>query len=323
MLMNATGRVVAALALFLSLSVMGIAQTRPSNLKATSPPKFVDTLMLTTSVTNKKGKFVSGLKRENFRIFIGKESAEIIDVRQEDVPLSVGIVFDASGSASDSQPMNSWINYSQQSLKRFLESSNQANEYFLMGFNVKPQLLLDWTSDSNAIIDRLGAVQAKGNTAFYDACYVAIDKVRRGRYSRGVLILISDGQDNISTYTFRQVCDELKASGVLVYSVNFSRKQLQGDSLGMEGQAILHEFGLITGGLSFYQTGEASPKIADAISVFENIAQELTHHYSIAVRPNVSPDNNKWHKIRIKVETSDKTEHLSARTREGVYLNHR
>ena len=326
MLLNTTGKVVVLFALSLSSTLNGVTQTTSSNVPATTLSQAVQPVTLAITVINKRGNFVTGLQRDNFRIAIDKNPAEIIDFREDDAPLSVGIIFDASGSVGNPQSPKTAFKSTQQALASFLEASNQANEYFLMAFNNKPQLLLDWTSDAKAIIEVLGGLQPKGKTAFYDACYLAINKVQHGRYSKRVLILISDGEDNLSTYTFNQVRDELKASGVLVYSVNFSRADDAGSVLGMEGQEFLKELSLLSGGMSFYQEygGSVAKK---ATSIFELFAQELRHQYTIAITPRVSSDNKKWHRIKIKVQpaphASGEMKQLSARTREGFYLNHR
>lgn len=323
--MKACRRIVALFALFFSFNITGATQTTSSKPQTTSLPKAVEPVVLTTSVLNKTGNFVAGLQRDNFQISIDKKPASIVDFREEDVPLSVGIIFDASGSVGDPQSMKTLVKNSQQGLRTLLEASDQSNQYFVMAFNIKPQLLLDWTTDPKAIVDTLSVLQPSGNTAFYDACYLAIDKVRHGRNSKHVLILITDGQDNVSTYSFDQVRDELRASDVLVYSVNFSGTGIAGSQLGMEGQEILNEFSLVSGGMFFYKRNGRPLTASDATSVFELIANELRHQYTITVAPNASVDNGKWHKIKVEVAASvpGKTKHLSARTREGFYLNHR
>lgn len=327
MFMKACGRIVTLLGLFLSFTITGATQTASSKPQATSFPKAVEPVVLTTTVINKKGSFVTGLQQDNFRIFIDKDPSVIIDFREEDVPLSVGIIFDASASFAGLSSRQPLIKSLQQALRTFLDTSNQANEYFLLAFNNKPQLLVDWTSDPKVLIDKLGFLQPKGNTAFYDACYLAIDKVRRGRYSKRVLILITDGEDNISSYSSDQVREELRASGVLAYSVNSSRTEIAGSSLGMEGQEILNGFSLVSGGMFFYKGNGRPLTTSDATSIFEMIANELRHQYTIVVTPDVSSDNSKWHKIKIKVEAAanapGEMKRLSARTREGFYLNHR
>jgi Ca-activated chloride channel family protein len=109
-------------------------------------------------------------------------------------------------------------------------------------------------------------LQPKENTAFYDACYLAIDKVRHGRYSKRALILISDGQDNLSTYSLNQVRDEVRASDVLVYSMNFSGAALAGGDLVIEGQSMLDELSRLSGGASFSQRYEGSMTRSNATS---------------------------------------------------------
>jgi Ca-activated chloride channel family protein len=318
MFIRARTKPIAVLALLFILELPCATQTIPSKQEATTSPKATEPIILTTTVVNKKGSFVLRLRRENFRVFVDNEPVDIIDFREEDAPLSVGIVLDASGSVYHP----AFIKSLPQALKSFLETGNQSNEYFLMGFNTKPQLLLNWTSDSNAIIQTLGLLQSKGNTAFYDACYVAIDKLRQGRYPKRVLVLISDGQDNLSSYSSKQVQDELKATGPLVYSLNLSSPGIAGSELAMEAQQILKEFSLTSGGMFFYNGYKNYLEESAVVSAFEIIAQELRHQYTITIQPKISSANGKWHKLKIKVEAPEE-KHLSARTREGFYLNHR
>jgi Ca-activated chloride channel homolog len=219
--------------------------------------------------------------------------------------------------------MKPLIKSAQEALKTFLERSHQQNEYFVMAFNSSPELLLDWTSDSRAVVGSLGVVRTKGNTAFYDACYLALDKVRHGRHSRQVLIVISDGVDTASRYTSTDVRDELKASDVMLYSLNPSGSNSAASSLGDEAQLILDELSSISGGRSFYQRFGKSLTASDAASAFEIIAEELRHQYTIAVTPNVSAGDSKFHKVQVKVQATPEMKHLTTRQRAGFYLNHR
>lgn len=321
--MKDCGRIVALFALLLAFNIICAGQTANSK----PQPRTVEPLILTTTVVNKRDDIVSGLQRDNFRVFIDKKAADITDFREQDEPLSLGLVFDVSGSARSSQPIQTLVKNWQQALRTLFETSNQSNEYFLMAFNIKPQLLLDWTFDHQAVIDTLSTLQADGNTALYDACYLAIDKVRHGRYTKRVLLLISDGQDNVSNYSFTQVRDELRSSEILVYSVNFSSMQSQGSALGLEGQQLMNELSTVSGGISFYRSVGRFLSASDAKSIFQLIAHELRHQYTIAITPDISVDTRKWHKIRIKLQAAangpSNLKHFSARTREGFYLNHR
>lgn len=320
MRMKTTGKVIPLSVLFLLYSLSVVSDT----LAQTTPPQNdAQQIVLTTSVTNKKGNLVTGLARDDFQVFIDKQPAKIEAFREEDPPLSVGILFDTSASVSFSPRMRPLIKSAQEALKTFLDKSNQQNEYFLMAFNSSPEILLDWTSDSKALLDTIGIVRAKGNTAFYDACYLALDKIRHGRYSKRVLLVISDGADNISEYTSVDVRDELKASDVAFYSLNFSGYGMESSSLGSEAQIILDELSSASGGRSFYQRLGKSLALADAISAFEIIAEELRHQYTITVTPNFAAADNKWHRVKIKVQAIPEMKQLSARARAGFYMNHR
>jgi Ca-activated chloride channel family protein len=330
MLIRTRSKSVALLALLLALDIHCFSQTASSQLEAASSRKPIDPLVLTTTVINKKGDFVTGLQRDNFQIFLDKEPANIVDFSEADAPLSVGIVLDASASVVDpgsGRATRFFINALQQALKSFLAIGNKANEYFLLAFNNRPQLLLDWTSDSKSILDSVSDVRPKGITGLYDACYLAIDKVQRGRYSKRVLILISDGMDNNSIYTLKQVREALRESDVLLYSVNFSGENSGGGALGTEGQEILNELSSISGGVFFYKKEGVRLKVLDAASVFEIIATELGHQYTIGIKPRNSNVDNKWHKIKVRMNTTaagpPEMKRLSVRTREGFYLNHR
>ena len=325
-LMNASGRLFALLVLFLSFSLTGLTQTTPQ-IGSPASERATDQVVFSTTVIDKKGNLVTGLQRDNFQVSIDKRPANIIDFGEEDFPLSVGLIFDDSASVGYRRSVKATralINSAQQGLKSFLDMSHPLNEYFLMAISNSPRLLLDWTSDSKAITDTLDVWQPKGNTAFYDACYMGIDKLRLGSYSKRVLILITDGKDSNSTYSFTQVRNKLQQSNVLVYSV-FLGTRIEGSSISLEGQEILDDLSVISGGRLFWP-GETLTA-SEGTSIFEKIASELRHQYTIAVTPNVASDNIKWHKIKIKVSAApnapDEMKHLSARTRDGFYLNHR
>jgi Ca-activated chloride channel family protein len=166
----------------------------------------------------------------------------------------------------------------------------------------------------------LGVVRPKGNTAFYDACYLAIDKVQHGRYAKRVLIVVSDGQDNTSHYSLDKVREALRESDVLVYSIDVASRMNAGSSLDYEGHYILDELSALSGGKFFYVKG---PK--DSTIVFEIIGSELRYQYTIAVLPTTpAVHDSAWHKIQLKVtqpaKPSGDMKHVYVRTREGFYF---
>ena len=122
----------------------------------------------------------------------------------------------------------------------------------MIGFNSRAQLLVDKTRDGDALLDKLTFVQTRGNTALYDACYLGVDKVQRGTHPKRALLLISDGQDNNSRYTFNDLRRLLKESDVTLYGVGILSGSDAGSSMGMEGQGVLDELAGVSGGKAFF-----------------------------------------------------------------------
>jgi Ca-activated chloride channel family protein len=278
---------------------------------------------LTVSVSNDKGIFLGNLEQDRFTVLVDNVPAKVVSFSNRDEPASVGILFDASGSIDNPRYGATKLMILRDALSRFLELSSESNEYFVLGFNYRPQLLSDWTSDPKAILDRLVAVQPKGQTAFYDASYVGIDKVMHGRHAKRAIILISDGLDNQSKYTFKELRELVRESNVLVYSVNVLGGEIQ-TSLSEEGQAILNEISFISGGMTFYQNPGLRVQPANIRAIFEMIADVLHNQYTFGVLP-ISGDK-KWHKIKVTLrvppDAPREMKHLSVRTREGFYLHH-
>jgi Ca-activated chloride channel family protein len=157
--------------------------------------------------------------------------------------------------------------------------------------------------------------QPDGNTAFYDACYIGLDKVQHGRYAKRALLLVSDGLNNYSRYSFKDVREVLRQANVILYSLAIFNEASAGSSLGMEGAGILEEFSFTSGGVTV--------SMPDTIRAFELIANDLRNQYSIAVAPNNRVANKTWHKIKVKVsrsaEVSPDLRNLTVRTRQGYY----
>jgi Ca-activated chloride channel family protein len=160
----------------------------------------VDLVTLTLTVTDYYGRYVSGLSKEAFTIWDEDEEQEITYFSDADAPVSLGILFDISGSMS-----NEKIAKARNALERFINTSHPNDEYFLIAFNSRAQLLLDRTRDGDAVLQKLTLVEPKNNTALYDACYLGVERVTRGAHQKKAILIISDGQDNSSRYNFKEV----------------------------------------------------------------------------------------------------------------------
>jgi Ca-activated chloride channel family protein len=269
-----------------------------------------DLITLTVTVTDTFGRFVTGLGKNAFTVFDDKSQQEITFFSDDDAPVSLGIVFDVSGSMGGEK-----INKAREALAKFVETSHARDEYFLIGFNNRAQLLLDHTRDSDALLQKLTFVQTRGQTALYDATYLGVERVTRGAHPKRAILLISDGQDNSSRYTFSELRRLLKESDVIIYAIGIVST---GDDsqLGYGGRAILEELAGVSGGKAFFpSTG------AEMNDTFERIALELRTQYSIGYRPTSFANDGKWHKIKIKVQPPRGFPRLFVRGREGYFSN--
>ncbi len=268
-----------------------------------------DLITLTVTVTDMYGRFVTGLGKNAFNIFDDKQQQEISFFSDEDAPVSLGVIFDVSGSMSGEK-----ISRAREALSRFIDTSHTSDEYFLIGFNSRAQLLLDRTRDSNALMDKLTFVPTKGQTALYDACYLGVEKVTRGTHQKRAVLLISDGQDNSSRYTFSELRRLLKESDVIIYAVGILSGHDDTSSLGMGGRSILDELSGVSGGKAFFPS-----TAAEMNDTFERIALELRNQYSIGYRPSNFTSDGKWHKIKVKVDPPRGLPRLFVRSKEGYY----
>jgi Ca-activated chloride channel family protein len=268
-----------------------------------------DLITFTVTVTDLYGRFVSGLSKNAFAIFDDKAQQDISFFSDEDAPVSVGILFDVSGSMSGDK-----VRRARDALAHFIQTSHDRDEYFLIGFNSRAQLLMDRTRDGNAVLDKLTFVQTKNNTALYDACYLGVERVQRGTHPKRALLLISDGQDNNSRYTFNELRRVLKESDVVLYAIGILGGSDVGSSLGMEGQGIMDELAGVSGGKAFYPRSGA-----EMDDIFEQIALELRHQYSIGYRPPNFVSNGKWHRIKVTVHPPRGLPRLFVRSKEGYF----
>lgn len=308
--------------IFLFLLILSTsASTRDSqdqSPQSTSP--VASPILLAVTVFN-KNEFVTGLKQDNFQITIDKIPAKILEFNNESTPVSLGILLDASGSMQKlKSKKGTKLRIIQEALASFVALSNASNEYFLIGFNESPQLVTDWTSRGPLISDDFLNLKPSGNTALWDACYLGINKLQQqGRHRRRVMILISDGLDTNSRYSFDELRRYLKETGIVLFGVHISDFQL-GTWSWLEGQATLEDLSVPSGGVMFTTLALTPKAVADTFSL---IANELRNQYTIAIEPlAISTDDKKWHKLSVKVkgtESAGLSKEPSVRTRAGFY----
>jgi len=232
------------IAAFFILSVSALAQRDEQALKRETQ-KSDDKLRLetklvsmTVSVTDRYGRMVTGLERDNFEIYDDDVRQDIAIFSNEDAPVTLGIVYDISGSMSDLTAA------SFQRLRQFFKTSHEDDEYFIIAFSNKPKLVQDFTVSPNEILNRVIFVKAGGNTALYDAVYLAVEKVRQGRHQKKALLLLSDGLENNSRYSGKELNALLKESDAQVFTVGLSE--------GSDGAYTLKTLAQWSGGKAFF-----------------------------------------------------------------------
>ncbi|HXF05503.1 MAG TPA: VWA domain-containing protein [Blastocatellia bacterium] len=253
-------------------------------------------------------RYVTGLRREHFEVYDDKVKQEIVFFAEEDAPISIGIVFDVSGS------MREKVNRARIALRRFIDTSHPDDEFCVIGFNHQAQLVQDFTSSAEQIMSKLTLIDPSGRTALYDATYLALEKIRQGKHPRKALLIISDGQDNSSRYTYGQLRERVKESDVQIYAIGIFGLYERGQSAEALGHSILEEITSLTGGRAFFP--DTPVELDDVIA---RIALELRHQYSLGFYPTNPPREGEWRKLRVRVNPPRGLPRLTVRARDGYY----
>lgn len=288
----------------------GEKSTRPDDTKLQKPKDgtilTTDVVSVTVSVTDSYQRFVTGLNKEHFEVYDDKVKQQISHFTDDDSPVSLGIVYDVSGS------MKERISRSIRALRRFIETSHNDDDFFLIGFNDRAKLVQDFTTSGDNIVGHLMFVSPRGSTALYDAAYLAVEKVQQGRHNKKALLIISDGQDNNSRYTYKELRNRVKEADVQIYAIGITDPA--SDSLAGFGRSILEEITRMTGGRAFFPNAYNEPEL---VEICTRIALELRHQYSIGFYPTDTASTAKWHKVQVKVNPPRGLGRLSLNYRDG------
>ena len=242
------------------------------------------------TVSDSYGRYVTGFASEHFEVFDNEVKQQIAHFAYEDAPVSLGILYDVSGS------MGKEIDRSLRALKRFIETSHEDDDFFLMTFSSKARLVQDFTTSADQLVSHLTMVKPEGTTAFYDAAYLAVEKLREGRHKKKALLIISDGQDNSSRYTFKEFRNLVRESDVQIYAIGIT-DSMPG-VLQSYGRSVLEETSEMSGGRAFFPNGGHEGEL---IEVCTRIALELRHQYSIGFYPTDTAREPKPHQIKVRV----------------------
>src|SRR5579863_5253406 len=268
----------------------------------------VNLVMVPVSITDDLHRPVVGLDQDNFQLFEGKRAQEIKNFSSEDTPVSVGILVDTSGS------MSYKLDQAREAVVQFCEAANPQDEFFLITFADTPQLITDFTTSAEHIENDLLTTRSKGKTSLLDAIYMGVRKMRNARYGRKALLILSDGGDNHSRYTEKDVKSALRQGDVMVYAVGTYERyaSTQEELLGPE---LLREVAGMTGGHAFSITD-----VKDLPAITRNIGTQLRHQYMLAYQPQSPPHDARWRKISVKLRLPKKLHYLfHVEARPGYY----
>lgn len=270
------------------------------------PPVFrvgVETVFLKVSVTDPLNRYVTGLEKEHFKVYEDKVEQSVIHFTQESAPVSVGIIFDISGSMKD----NNNIQKAKNAIVRFLESGNPEDEYALITFNERTSLVQNFTSQSSSLRSEIAFRRPGGRTALYDAVYMGLDQIKAGKNEKKALILITDGEDNSSRYAISEVREFAKESDVQIYAVG------EQGLLGY-GRSLIQGVVSLTGGRAFF------PNNFNELDYYiDLIHAELRNQYVLGYNPTNTAHDGKWRKVQVKLDPPEGLPKLSVHTKEGYY----
>lgn len=261
-------------------------------------------------VTTRLGNSIVNLKRENFRVFEDNIEQKIMSFASEDSPVSIGLLFDLSGSMRDK------IRKSSESAVQFLKTANPEDEFFLIEFNDHPKLAVPFTRDVSLIQQELLRARPHGQTALLDALHMAVGQMKGARHLRKALVILSDGGDNHSRHSEAEVKEAMYEADVQVFAMGIFGEEGASNRTKEEkdGPRLLSELAERTGGRHFpVVTANDLPEVCGRIS------DELRYQYLLGYSPANSERDGKYRHVRIVVDASPDTRPLRIRHRPGYY----
>ena len=267
----------------------------------------VDLVLVPVTITDPMNRLVTGLDKENFQLFEGSSKEEIKSFSSEDAPVSLGVIFDSSGS------MSSKMDRAKDAVVEFFKTANPQDEFFMITFSDAPEVVSDFTSSVDEIQGKLVFTVPRKRTALLDAIYMGVSKMRQAKFAKKALLIISDGGDNHSRYTEGEIKALVKEADVMVYAIGIYDRYFPTEEERL-GPALLGQIAELTGGRAF--TVENPNDLAD---VATKIGVELRNQYVLGYRPTKVARDGKWRKIKVKLLPPKGLPPLRVYARTGYY----
>ncbi|MBZ5643971.1 MAG: VWA domain-containing protein [Acidobacteriia bacterium] len=290
-----------------------------------SPPKHSDELkikpgqgikvdvnlaLVNVTVTDPLNRLVTGLEKDNFRVYEDGIEQEVVTMSSEDVPVSIGLIFDMSGSMSDK------VDKARQAAVQFMRTANPLDQFFLVSFNDRAELTSGFTSSVEELQNRMMFTASKGRTALLDAVYLGLSQMRGAHNAKRALLIISDGGDNHSRYSENDVRNFLKEADCQLYAIGIY------DDIGvrsrtseeLNGPSLLSEMTEMTGGRTF-----PVGNIGELPDIAAKIGMELRNQYVVGYKPSNAVHNGTWRKIKVKLRPPRGLPPLTVYAKTGYY----
>jgi Ca-activated chloride channel homolog len=267
----------------------------------------VDLVLVPVTITDPMNRLVTGLDKVNFQLFEGNSAQEIRTFSSEDAPVSLGVIFDSSGS------MASKMDRAKDAVIEFFKTANPQDEFFMITFNDEPEAVSDFTNSVDEIQNKLVFAVPRRRTALLDAIYMGISKMRQAKYPKKALLIISDGGDNHSRYTEGEIKSLVKEADVMIYAIGIYDRYASAMEERL-GPQLLSEITELTGGRAF--TIDNPNDLGD---VATKIGVELRNQYVLGYRPTKVVRDGKWRKIKVKLMPPKGLPPLRVYARTGYY----
>jgi Ca-activated chloride channel family protein len=270
----------------------------------------VEMTLVNATVTDPLDRLVTGLEKEHFRVFEDGTEQEVLTLSSEDVPVSIGLVFDMSGSMSDK------VEKAREAAVQFMRTANPLDQFFLVSFNDRAELTSGFTSSVDELQNRMMFTASRGRTALLDAIYLGLSQMRGAHNGKRALLIISDGGDNHSRYNETDVKNYLKEADCQLYAIGIfdpigirSRTQEE-----LEGPSLLSEMTEMTGGRVF-----PVGNLGELPDIAAKIGMELRNQYVLGYKSSNPRHNGSWRKIKVKLRPPKGLPPLNVFARTGYY----
>jgi Ca-activated chloride channel family protein len=268
----------------------------------------VDLVVLHTTVLDDRQRFADGLKTENFRVFEDKVEQKLSVFKREDVPVSMGLVIDNSGSMRDKRPR---VNEAAITL---VQASNPSDEAFVVNFNDDFYLDLDkdFTNSVPELKEALERIDSRGSTALYDAIIGSLDHLKKASKDKRVLLIVTDGEDNTSHNSLEKTIREIQRTDTVIYAIGLLSQERKKEA--KRAKKALEQIAAASGGVSYFPED-----VEDVHHICEQVAHDIRNQYILAYYPTNTRRDGTFRAVTVDVIPPRGRGKLVARTRNGYY----